>query len=126
MRFPDVPSDSDPGIVAARALRERGYDTVIVLPLPEGPQGDRIYEEALEQLSGLPTSSLLFCRYLTRVEVTGDLTRAWDLVREIHDDTRTTVALQQDDQIELWRVYRQSGVLRCFTWVGAKDQVYLR
>src|SRR6202043_3218499 len=74
MRFPDVPSDLDPRVVEARAFRERGYDTVIVLPLPEGLRGAGIHDEMLEQLSGLPTSSLLFGRHLTRVEISGDLT----------------------------------------------------
>jgi hypothetical protein len=109
MRFPDVPSDLDPRLVEARALRERGYDTVIVLPLPEGIRGTGIHDEMLEQLSGLPTSSLLFCRHLTRVEITGDLTRAWDLVRENHSEDRATVVLQQNGTTELWNVYRRSG-----------------
>ncbi|HEV8414148.1 MAG TPA: DUF3883 domain-containing protein [Bryobacteraceae bacterium] len=109
MRFPDVPSDLDPLVVEARALRERGYDTVIVLPLPEGARGDAIHNEILEQLSGLPTSSLLFCRHLTRVEITGDLTRAWDLVRENHSADRATVVLERDGSAELWNVYRHSG-----------------
>jgi hypothetical protein len=109
MRFPDVPSDIDPRVVEARALREQGYDTVIVLPLPEGLRGDGIYDEMLEQLSGLPTSSLLFCRHLTRVEIAGDLTRAWDLVRENHSANRATVVLQQNGTTELWNVYRHIG-----------------
>ncbi len=109
MRFPDVPSDLDARVVEARALRQQGYDTVIVLPLPEGLRGDGVHDEMLEQLSGLPTSSLLFCRHLTRVEITGDLTQAWDLVRENHNADRATVVLQQNGTPELWNVYRHSG-----------------
>lgn len=52
MRFPDVPSDLDPRVVEARALREQGYDTVIVLPLPEGLRGDGIHDEILEHFPG--------------------------------------------------------------------------
>ena len=63
----------------------------------------------LEQLAGLPTSSLLFCRHLTRVEIVGDLTRTWELAREDHNPDRSTVVLQQDGKTELWRVYRHSG-----------------
>ena len=107
--LPDVPSDLDHRVVEARALREQGYDTIIVLPLPEGPRGEGVYNEMIEQLSGLPTSSLLFCRHLTRVEITGDLTRAWDLVRENHSADRATVVMQQNGTTELWNVYRHSG-----------------
>jgi hypothetical protein len=51
----------------------------------------------------------LFCRHLTRVEITGDLTQAWDLLRENHSADRATVVLQQNGTPELWNVYRHSG-----------------
>jgi hypothetical protein len=111
MRFPDVPSDLDPRLVEARAFRELGYDTVIVLPLHEGVRGAAVYDEMLVQLSGLPTSSLLFCRNLTRVEVVGDFSRAWDLEREDHGADKSTVVLQQNGTTELWNVYRHSGLV---------------
>jgi hypothetical protein len=109
MRFPTTPSDLDPRLLEARIFRERGYDTVIVLPLPEGVRGDGIHNEMVDQLSELPTSSLLFCRHLTRVEITGDLTRAWALLRENHSADMATVILQQNGTPELWKVYRHSG-----------------
>jgi len=109
MRFPDVPVDNDPRLAEARALRDQGYDTVIVLPIPDGVRGDEIYADMHEQLASLPTSSLLFCRHLTRVVIIGDLTRTWELVRDNHNPDRSTVVLQQDGNTELWNVYRHSG-----------------
>ena len=109
MRFPGIPSEGDPWLQTARDRRARGYDTVIVLPLPEGGRGDEVHQEMVEQLSGLPTSSLLFCRHLTRVEITGDLERAWELLRQDHSANQTTVILEQNGKPELWHVYRHTG-----------------
>jgi hypothetical protein len=109
MRFPDVPAENDPRLVEARLFRARGYDTVFVLPIPNGSRGDDIHAEMIEQLTGLPTSALLFCRHLTRVEIIGDLTCDWELVREEHTSNRTTVVLQQNSKTELWNVHRHSG-----------------
>lgn len=109
MRFPGVPDVLDPRLVEARAFRAQGYDTVIVLPVPDGARGDGIHAEMVEQLAGLPTSSLLFCRHLIRVEIVGDLTRTWELAREDHNPDRSTLVLQQDGITELWNVYRCSG-----------------
>ncbi|HEX8520905.1 MAG TPA: DUF3883 domain-containing protein [Tepidisphaeraceae bacterium] len=109
MRFPYVPDPADPRLAEARAFRERGYDTVILLPLAEGAHGDDIHAEMRDQLAGLPMSALLFCRHLTRVEILGDLARTWELVREEHSSDRSTVLLQHDRKTELWKVYRRSG-----------------
>ncbi len=109
MRFPDVPEPTDPRLVEARGFRAKGYDTVIILPIAEGVHGDGIHAEMIGQLDGLPTSSLLFCRYLTHVEIVGDLTRTWELAREDHNPDRATVILQQNSRTELWNVYRHSG-----------------
>jgi len=111
MRFPCLPHEDDPWLDAARAHRAEGYDTVIILPLPTGARGDEIHKEMLDQLSRLPTSSLLFCRHLTRVEIAGDLQKGWELLREEHADGHTTVMLQQDGTLapELWHVYRDVG-----------------
>ncbi len=109
MRFPAVPDAADPRLVEAHAFRAQGFDTVIILPIAEDVRGAGIHAEMLEQLTGLPTSSLLFCRHLTRVEIVGDLTRTWELAREDHNPDRSTVVLQQNGKTELWRVYRHSG-----------------
>ncbi len=108
MRFPTLPSDGDPWLELARTCRSEGYDTVIVLPLPDGPRGDEIHADMLEQIKDLPTSALLFCRHLTRVVITGDYQRTWNLLRQNHDG-RHTVALEQDGATELWHVYRKNG-----------------
>ena len=109
MRFPGLPLNDDPWLGLARAYRADGYDTAIILPLPDGQRGDDIHAEMLEQIKDLPTSSLLFCRHLTRVEITGDLRKTWDLLRENHADGHSTIFLEQDGLRELWDVYRQVG-----------------
>jgi len=109
MRFPGLPLNDAPWLGLARAYRADGYDTAIILPLPDGQRGDNVYAEMLEQIKDLPTSSLLFCRHLTRVEITGDLRKTWDLLRENHADGHATVFLEQDGLRELWDVYRQVG-----------------
>ncbi|MDO8750862.1 MAG: DUF3883 domain-containing protein [Dehalococcoidia bacterium] len=109
MRFPAVPSEDDPWLQMADDYRAQGYDTIVVLPLPEGTRGDAIHQEILEQLNGLPTSSLLFCRHLTGVKISGDLKRTWELAREIHSPERTTVIVQENGDTELWQVYWHAG-----------------
>ena len=109
MRFPSTPDASDPWWREARDWRAEGYDTVVVIPLGDGNRADETHREILEQLSALPASALLFCRHLTRVEITGDYTRTWELLREDHGADRATVVLQQDGMDELWQVYRRGG-----------------
>jgi hypothetical protein len=111
MRFPGLPHAGDPWLDAARAHRDESYDTVIVLPLPMGAQGDDIYKEMCDQISRLPTSSLLFCQHLTRVKISGDLEKGWELLRDKHPDGHATVILQEEgtQATELWHVYRHTG-----------------
>lgn len=96
-------------MAGVRDWRAEGYDTVVVIPLGDGNRADETHREILEQLSALPASALLFCRHLTRVEITGDYTRTWELLREDHGADRATVVLQQDGMDELWQVYRRGG-----------------
>ena len=109
MRFPSLPANNDPWLNLARTCRADGYDTVVILPLPDGQRGDDIHKEMLQQVRNLPTSALLFCRHLTCVEITGDFQRTWNLLRQNHADGRATVVLEQDGAPELWHVYRQIG-----------------
>ncbi len=109
MRFPAVPPEDDPWLQMAGDYRAQGFDTLVVLPLPEGTRGDAIHKEILEQLNGLPTSSLLFCRHLTEVKISGDVKRTWELVREVHSPERTTVIVQENGNTELWQVYWHAG-----------------
>jgi len=102
--------------IAGWGKKLAGIGTAVAAPLigfakafADGVRGDGIHAEMLAQLAGLPTSSLLFCRHLTRVEIVGDLTRAWELAREDHNPDRSTVVLQQNGKTELWKVYRHSG-----------------
>lgn len=109
MRFPSLPCEDDPWLKIARGCRAEGYDTAIVLPIPPGPRGDGIHKDMVDQIFALPASSLLFCRHLTHVQITGDVSRTWDLLRENHDADQATVLLQQDGSPKLWHVYRQAG-----------------
>ncbi len=36
MRFPDIPAEADARLLEARKFRADGYDTVIILPIPDG------------------------------------------------------------------------------------------
>lgn len=109
MRFPSLPFEDDPWLKIAHECRDEGYDTVIVLPLPPGAQGDGIHADMVLQISALPVSSLLFCRHLTQVNITGDVARTWELLRENHTPDHATIILQQDGVPKLWHVYRRTG-----------------
>jgi hypothetical protein len=110
MRFPEVPSDDDPWVSETRAYHDRGYDTVLVLPLPEGARGDQIHNEMLQQISKLPTSALLFCKHLTQIHVEGDFQKSWSLSWEPIAD-RAKVCLTEDGRPENWEIYRHSGLV---------------
>ena len=45
MRFPFIPSEDDPLLIKARNYRSLGYDTVIVVPLPNTNKHETIYAE---------------------------------------------------------------------------------
>lgn len=105
MRFPNTPTGSEEADLAA-VLREKGYDTVVVLPLPAGEQGDKVHADIVAQLESLGERSLLFCRHLTRVDIAGDVTRAWTLLRESRGDLLQDVVLSRDGEAYLWTVHR--------------------
>ncbi|MCG3113218.1 MAG: DUF3883 domain-containing protein [Candidatus Manganitrophus sp. SB1] len=109
MRFPAVPSKDHVWLKTARNYRAQGYDTVVVLPLPEGIRGDTVHKEIIEQLSGLPTSSLLFCRHLTSIKITGDIEQKWELFRENNKDDEATIILRRNGTAERWNVYWHTG-----------------
>ena len=111
MRFPQIPHEEDLWLQNTRVIRAEGYDTVVVLPLPDGERGNVIYGQILDQLNNLPTSSLLFSRHLTKVSITGDLDRTWELLRQVHDRNHTTVIVHQGSEYTLWEVFFQSGQL---------------
>ena len=111
LRFPRVPPDENPWLRIAREFRETHWDTVIVLPLPADQRGDEIHREMLEQIRGLSTDSLLFCRHLTKVLIQGDLSKQWDLAREAKGLNHATVILQEAESTELWDVFHAEGVV---------------
>jgi hypothetical protein len=109
MRFPSIPETSNRWLQEAREWRADGFDTVVVIPFGDGERASETHSEILEQLSALPASALLFCRHLTRVEITGDYIRTWQLLREDHGADRATIILQVDGVDDLWQVYRRIG-----------------
>lgn len=106
MRFPSVPPVDDPWLVTAREYRAKKYDTVVVLPLPEGTRGDDIHQEMMDQLGRLPASALLFCRHLTSVVIAGDIEQSWTLRRSTISTDQARVVLEQNGTPESWTVYR--------------------
>ena len=57
-------------MAVAEEFIAEGFDSVVVLPLRrDNVDGSLACAEAQEQLSELPTSTLLFCRPLTEVAV---------------------------------------------------------
>jgi len=68
MRFPFIPDNEDPELQVARTFRDKGLDTVVVLPLQAGVHGDKAYQDIGQQLASIASSSLLFCRHLLRVQ----------------------------------------------------------
>lgn len=109
MRFPGNPKTDDRWLLEAQAWRAHEFDTVIVLPLGDGDRGDEIHREIREQLARLPASALLFCRYITEVEITGDHEAMWELNRTNEGPEPATIRLFQDGSGADWHVYRRSG-----------------
>jgi hypothetical protein len=109
MRFPSIPPADDPWLLTAREYRAKHYDTVVVLPLPDGTRGDDIYQEMMEQIGGLPASALLFCRHLTMVVIDGDIEQSWTLRRTTISTDQARVVLEQNGTPGAWHVYRHQG-----------------
>jgi hypothetical protein len=109
MRFPSVPAQDDLDLQVATSFQRKGFTTVIVLPLPTGGRGDELHGEIAKQLKELPTSATLFCRHLTDVEIEGDVTRRWKLLRESTDDERSSVIVSDGEQDRYWDIYLRSG-----------------
>ena len=109
MRFPFVPETNNPWLLEARTWRDKGYDTALILPLPDDQRGEVIYGEILAQIAVLPTNALLFCRHITQLRVEGGLSKTWELVRANIAPNHTSVIFRQIGADELWHVYRNSG-----------------
>ncbi|NOZ22053.1 MAG: DUF3883 domain-containing protein [Planctomycetes bacterium] len=111
MRFPQIPTEDDQDLQVARRFQEKGFTTVVVLPLPSGERGEEVLAEAQKQLSELPTSAMLFCRHLVDVKIEGVVSRHWTLLREDVDHERSRVIVSDGDEDRYWDIHRRSGIV---------------
>jgi hypothetical protein len=110
MRFPYVPNLADERVQIALSVRDEGYDTVIVLPLPGGTRGGSIRNDITAQLEALTGETLLFCRRVEQVRVDGDGQRTWKL-RRAGPEHDQTVTIEHAGEVRGWRVRRQVDAL---------------
>ena len=111
MRFPYEPDSDDPRRRLAAAVREEGYDTVIVLPILGGARGELVRAEITRQAEEIRASTLLFSNYLTEIRVeVGELVESWSVDRQANEGSHT-VALQRGDELSLWTLHRRDLVL---------------
>lgn len=104
MRFPLVPPAAE--LDLAQRYRDQGFDTVLVLRLPD-TRRDAVRREVLNQLDGLQTEALLFCRSLTEIEVRGTAPRRWEIVREEVSERATRLIIQGPSGDSLWTLHRR-------------------
>lgn len=109
MRFPLVPPASEFDL--AHHYRGQGFDTVLVLRLPNDTRGDTVRRDVLSQLDGLQTEALLFCRSLTEIEVRGTAPRRWEILREEVSERATRLIIQSPVGDSLWTLHRHEGRL---------------
>lgn len=123
MRFPTLP-DTDHRWLAESLKWRAEFETVVVIPISPEADGDAVHKEILKQLSSIESSSLLFCRHLTRVDISGDYERKWQLLREDKKrPSQSPVILQCDDRPdELWYVTRREGQVSETAAVSSKHQ----
>lgn len=107
MRFPYVPAKRD--LQLALEYRDQGFDTVVVLRMPEDERREQVYEDVLRQLDTIPTEALLFCRSLNEIELHGTEVRRWEILREVVDDHTTRLIIQSPEGDSLWTLYRREG-----------------
>lgn len=107
MRFPFVPSERD--LRLAMEYRQQGFDTVVVLRMPDDDRRDRVHEDVLRQLDTIHTEALLFCRSLTKIELHGTDVRRWEILREVVDCQTTRLIIQSSEGDALWTLYRREG-----------------
>lgn len=109
MRFPFVPPSTS--LDLASRYRDQGFDTVLVLRLPDDTRRDAVRRDVLDQLDGLQTEALLFCRSLTEIEVRGTAPRRWEILRENVSDHATRLIIQSPIGDSLWTLHRCEGRL---------------
>jgi len=110
MRFPYIPNLIDPQVRAALEVIKEGYNTVILLPLPQPPRQKEIHAEINSQLQSISGEIAIFCYHLEKIIVQSESDRSWELIRETHDD-RQTLIIDDGSGGRLWNVYRQESRL---------------
>lgn len=109
MRFPFVPPAAE--LELALRYRDQGFDTVLVLRLPDDTRRDAVRRDVLTQLDGIQTEALLFCRSLTEIEVRGTAPRRWEILREEVAERATRLIIQSPVGDSLWTLHRREGRL---------------
>jgi len=114
MRFPFVPSEDDPRLVAARRLAAKGFDTVVVLPLLPTPSLERVRGEVLAQFADIAGETLLFCYHLEelRIEASeGSFLAEWQLTRSEDGGREKVLVARQGVSPRGWTIHRRQGEL---------------
>lgn len=106
MRFPYVPDVESVHVHAALDVIQEGYNTVILLPLPDSPKQKEIYDEINTQLRNISGEIAIFCYHLEKLIVQSEGERSWELIREQHHEKQTLV-IQDGTDHQLWTVYRR-------------------
>ena len=102
MRFPFVPEENDQRLCVAEKVREEGYETVIVLPLPHGSRREAVVADIVRQAEGIDAATLLFSNHLTELRVEVErISATWRVERQA-DVRSQTVVLQRDTSSSRW------------------------
>ncbi|MBF0559939.1 MAG: hypothetical protein HQL08_14300, partial [Nitrospirae bacterium] len=110
LRFPYVPDINNVQVHAALDVLKEGYNTVIILPLPQPPRQNEIYAEINAQLQSISGEIAIFCYHLEKIIVQADTDRSWELVRERQND-RQSLFIHDGNGDHLWTVYRRESHL---------------
>ncbi len=95
-----IPHNKEPDDVI-QSLRDKGYSTVIRLPLNEG---EREFVE--DKLSKFSSNSLLFCQSLESVEIrTNSATRSIKVCRQ---EEGSSIGLNENGKSTHWRAWRET------------------
>lgn len=108
MRFPHVPQPEDERVRIAEVLRRDGYDTIIVLPLPQGVRRHHLRDEIEAQLGELTGNTVLFCRNIEQLAIESSFTQRWSVTREGPQNNQT-ISIRHEQAVQYWRVIREEG-----------------
>jgi hypothetical protein len=108
MRFPFVANAENSSRQIAEKIQQRGYDTVVLLPLLPGK-----YQEVVAQFRDLSGETALFCRHLRQLTIEApELNETWDVERDREKDGVQPTIITHRGQPRLWTVHRKIGSVR--------------